>query len=222
MDDITHNYDGTEVRLLKLGARGRVRWVQEEIFLFRFTADCMTHACLCKDEGDKPLTDACCQHGCDVDLYEKDAILARKAEIASVLKPEVQDPAKWFDESEPEHDLIAYPSGTCVRSAVVGTGCVFLQHDSRGCALHRAALEHNFPPPEIKPAVCRLYPLSYSDHTIWLSDDYYRYSCANDPSGPTVYKLLRPSLVTLFGRSLVRRLDALERSFLARRLPIAV
>ncbi len=211
-----------EPRLLKLGTRGRVRWVQEDIFTARFTPDCMSHSCVCKDENDKPLLDACCQHGCDVDLYEKDVILARSAELIPILDPAVRDPAGWFDESEPEEDHVVFPSGIGVRTAVVDAGCVFLRHDKRGCALHRTALEHGFAPDSIKPAVCRLYPVGYGEYTLWLSDDFPRYSCAYDPTGPTVYRLMRGALQGLFGRSLVRRLDQLERSFLGRRLPIAV
>jgi hypothetical protein len=181
----------------------------------------MAHECRCRDEGDRLLLDACCQHGADVDLFEKEAILARRAEVAAILEPDCRDPGGWFDESEPEEDHHAYPSGTAVRTAVAGGGCVFLRHDARGCALHRAALANGFVPEEIKPAVCRLYPLSYGDFTLWLSDDFPRYSCAGDPSGPTVYRLMRGVIQSLFGRSLVRRLDQLERSLLARRLPIA-
>jgi hypothetical protein len=98
---------------------------------------------------------------------------------------------------------------------------VFLQHDARGCALHRAALEHGFAPQEIKPAVCRLYPLAFGEGTIGLSDDFPRYSCAGDASGPTLYRLMRTTLADTFGVALVRRLDAIERRLLGRRLPIA-
>src|SRR5262249_55359914 len=186
--------------------------------------DCMTHTCRCTDEGDRPLPDACCQHGADVDLFEKAAILQRAAEIGPILAPEFRDPARWFDESDPYHDD-EYPSGTCVRTGMAGagdsSGRVFLQHDRRGCALHRAALEHGFAPGEIKPAVCRLYPLAFGEGLIGFSDDFTRYSCANDASGPTVYRLMRGTLAEMFGLPLVRRLDAVERRLLGRRLPIA-
>jgi Fe-S-cluster containining protein len=212
--------------LVQIGTRGRIRWVYRDIFVVTFAPDCMTHACRCRDEGDRQLDDACCQHGCDVDLYEKAAILARQAEIAPVLHARFKDPSTWFDESDPEHDEQAYPSGTAVRSGRAGPGeadgCVFLQHDGRGCALHRAALEHGFAPEEIKPAVCRLYPLAIDgDYGLGLADDFARYSCASYPGGPTVYRLMRGTLADLFGKSLVRRLDQIERSYLGRRLPLA-
>jgi Fe-S-cluster containining protein len=185
----------------------------------------MTHACRCTDDGNRRLDDACCQHGCDVDLFEKAAILARREEVAAVLDPRFRDPAGWFDESEPEHDH-AYPSGTAVRSGRAGPGqadgCIFLQHDGRGCALHRAALTSGFAPEEIKPAICRLYPLSIdSDYTLCLSEDFSRYSCAGEPGGPTVYRLQRGTIADIYGKSLVRRLDQVERTLLGRRLPLA-
>src|SRR6266545_1897186 len=55
------------IELVELGARGRVRSVDREIFRARFAPDCMTHECRCRDEGDRRLLDACCQHGADVD-----------------------------------------------------------------------------------------------------------------------------------------------------------
>lgn len=212
--------------LIQIATRGRIRWVYREIFSFQFAPDCMTHACRCRDEGDRKLNDACCQHGCDVDLYEKAAILARRAEVASVLDERFKDPSTWFDESDPEHDDQAYPSGTAVRSGRAGPGeadgCVFLQHDSRGCALHRAALTHGFAPEEIKPAVCRLYPMAIDgDYGLGLSEDFPRYSCASYAGGPTVYRLMRGTLGDMFGKTLVRRLDQIERTLLGRRLPIA-
>jgi Fe-S-cluster containining protein len=211
---------------VKISSTGRIRTVETDIFVVHFTPDCMSHACVCKDEGDRQLDDACCQHGCDVDLFEKARILARKDEVARVLAAPWKDPARWFDERDPEHDEQAYPSGTAVRSATQGetdnSRCVFLAHDARGCALHRAALESGFAPEEIKPAVCRLYPLAVDgDFCLGLSDDFERYDCAGDMSGPTLYRLMRGTLADIYGEALVRRLDQVERSMLGHRLPIA-
>src|SRR5262249_1567980 len=154
----------------------RVRLVERDIFVARFAEDCMTHACRCRDEGDRVRLDACCQHGADVDLAEKDRILAHAGKVASVLAQAWRDPARWFDLSEPDEDP-DFPSGIAVRTAVSGpdeaSGCVFLQHDARGCALHLVD-------PGIKPAVCRLYPLAFGDGLLGLSDDFWRYSCADD------------------------------------------
>ncbi|HSN26069.1 MAG TPA: YkgJ family cysteine cluster protein [Kofleriaceae bacterium] len=188
------------------------------VFTKRVVADCMTHACAMHATKTEKL-DACCQYGCDVDLYEKDAILARAESIKPVLAAEVRD-LPWFDESEPEQDPDV-PSGTVVRTAVHGGGCLFLSHDKRGCAIHRASLEQGWDFRGVKPSICRLFPLSYGEGMIQVSDDYVDYSCAYEPDAPTLYQVARDALADLFGAELVRAMDAAEQRVLARQLPIA-
>ena len=203
-----------------------VQWVEPEIFLYRFAPDCMTHACQCLDEGGRELLDACCQHGADVDLFERDAILRRTAEIQPVLRPPFRDPALWFkdDEAEPDPDA---PSGILTRTGRArpdeeAGSCIFLQHDGRGCALHRAALAHDFDPAEIKPAVCRLYPLGFGLGVLGLSDDFDRYSCAHHaPESPSVYQVTRSTIAEVFGHDVVHQLDRVERNIMRRRLPVS-
>jgi hypothetical protein len=201
-----------------------VRVVYPEMFSVTFTPDCMAHSCRCEDEGGRVRLDACCQHGADVNLHERDAILARAAEIEKVLDEPFRDRKRWFDDSSPEEDPDV-PSGVLIRTGTAGadesSGCVFLQHGGRGCALHRAALENGFAPQAIKPQVCRLYPLAYGWGELGLSDDFARYSCANESGGPSVYRLMRGVLGDVFGVDLVIRLDRVERQVLGRRLPIA-
>jgi hypothetical protein len=196
--------------------------VDVEIFRLTFTPDCMNHSCRCRDEGDLQRNDACCQHGDDVLVPEKAAILRRAAEIASVMKPQWRRPAAWFDESAPEVDPAA-PDGIVLRTGTVdpedeSSGCIFLQHAGpRGCGLHRAALVHGFDPAEIKPSVCQLYPLSYIDGQLGLSPDFDRYSCAND-DGPTVYRVMRDVVGVVLGAALVQELDRVESEILNRKL----
>src|SRR5689334_9248915 len=115
--------------------------VEVAVFTKRVVADCMTHRCAIHATHTEKL-DACCQYGCDVDLTERDAILARAESIRPVLDAAVQH-LPWFDESNPERDPDT-PSGTVVRTAVHGGGCLFLAHDRRGCGIHRAALEQGW------------------------------------------------------------------------------
>jgi len=115
--------------------------VEVGVFTKRVVADCMSHRCSMRDTGEQKL-DACCQYGCDVDPIERDAILARKSEIAAVMAADVRG-LPWFDESEPEEDLDT-PSGVVVRTATHADGCIFLAHDRRGCAIHRAAIEQGW------------------------------------------------------------------------------
>jgi Fe-S-cluster containining protein len=187
------------------------------VFTRRVVADCMTHDCAIR-ATDTVRLDACCQYGCDVDLYEKQAILARAEAIKPVLAPEVRD-LPWFDESEPEHDPDV-PSGTVVRTATHSKGCLFLSHDKRGCAIHRASIEQGWDFRGVKPSICRLFPLSYGEGMIQVSDDYVDYSCAYQPDAPTLYQVAREALADLFGPELVRAMDAAEAKVNARQLKV--
>lgn len=198
------------------------RFTRAEVAVFtrRVVADCMTHACTIRANGLQQ-NDACCQYGCDVDLTERDAILAKADAIKSVLSPEVRD-LEWFDDSSPEQDPDT-PSGTVIRTAVHGTGCLFLTHDQRGCAIHRAALEQGWDFRGVKPTICRLYPVTYGEGAIFVADDYPDYSCAFDPDAPTLYRVAREALADIFGEDLVRAMDEAEAKVLAdepKRLPV--
>jgi Fe-S-cluster containining protein len=204
----------------------RFRSVAAAIFTRRLVADCMTHRCTMVDSHSEKL-DACCQYGCDVDLRERVAIEARSEQIRGLLRAEVKD-ARWFD---PEQTMDPdYPSGAVVRTEVHDGGCIFLAHDRRGCAIHRAALEGGWDFRGVKPAICRLFPLSYERDEIMIAEEYPEYSCAH-VEGPSLYRITRDTLGELFGVPLVVALDAAEAKVLAaqahtteaapRRLPIA-
>ena len=159
----------------------RVRSVDRDIFRLAFVTDCMEHQCRCRDDGDRPRADACCQHGSDVLLPEKAAILRRAPSIASVLKPKWRDPENWFDEREPGTTDEA-PFEPIIRTRtteldVEGLGLRF-PREHRDPRL-RAAPGRGPPTassrPKIKPSVCRLYPLSLDEGRLGLSDDFDRY-----------------------------------------------
>lgn len=191
----------------------RFRQVERGIFVRRFVADCMSHSCvMLADEGEalpapKPLLDACCQYGADTDLGERNAILARRADIAPLLIPAARL-VPWFEDTVEEDP--DQPSGYYVRTAVFQDGCVFLAHDKRGCAIHRASIEQGWSFDGVKPHICRLFPLSYSEDAIMISDDFVDYDCADRPDAPTLYRVLRDTLGAVFGPGLVTALDAVE------------
>ena len=196
----------------------RFKQAETEVFTRRVVADCMTHTCAIRATSTVRL-DACCQYGCDVDLHERDAILAKRDAIQRVLAPAVRE-LPWFDESAPQRDPDV-PSGTVVRTAVHAGGCLFLAHDGRGCAIHRASLEQGWDFRGVKPSICRLYPLSYEHGAIVVMDDYPDYSCAFQDDAPTLYRVARDTLADVFGPELVAAMDAAEAKLAARSLPIA-
>ena len=198
----------------------RFHHVWASVFTKRLVADCMTHSCKMVDRSPhEGKLDACCQYGCDVDLHEQAAILAKADAIRPLLRAEVQN-VEWFDnEIEEDPD---YPSGKVVRTALHEDRCLFLAHDARGCSIHRASLEQGWDFRGVKPAICRLFPLSYEEDTILIADEYPEYSCAH-VEGPTLYRISRDTLGDVFGADLVVALDAAEARVLAsapRRLPV--
>lgn len=179
-----------------------------------FAPDCSQHACRCRDDGDRVRLDACCRYGADVTGPEKIAILRRASEVASMLRPARRDPKAWFDERDPEEDPDE-PGSFLVRTAISDpdhetSGCVFLENEgARGCGLHAAALRHGFDPAEIKPQACRIYPFYFARGRLRLSDDFDDYSCAGDGE-LTVYRVMRDTLISLFGADAIASLDRVE------------
>lgn len=160
-----------------------------------------------------------CEELCEVDLIERDAILARETTIRPLLRAEIRDNALFETEIEEDED---YPSGKVVRTAVHNDGCIFLAHDLRGCAIHRASLEQGWDFRGVKPAICRLFPLSYEDDAIVIADEFNEYSCAH-VEGPSLYRISRDTIADVFGPELVTALDVAEAQVLGaqpKRLPV--
>jgi Fe-S-cluster containining protein len=193
----------------------RFRRADRDLFVRRIVADCMTHQCRMHHANTEHL-DACCQYGADVDVGERDQILQHAAQIRSILRPEARH-APWFEgDEEVDPD---FPSGRLVRTRPFRGGCVFLHHDGRGCAIHRASVEGDWDFHGVKPHVCRLFPLSYDDQALLISDDYDDYSCAHLASSPTLYRNGRTTLAALFGDALVHALDVAEATVLSNATP---
>ncbi|HEY0195831.1 MAG TPA: hypothetical protein VGC42_32175 [Kofleriaceae bacterium] len=194
----------------------KFKQVGVSVFTRRLAPDCMTHKCTTVATSVQR-NDVCCQYGCDVDLDEKARIDARADAVRARMRPEVQH-AAWFEPEEyPDAD---YPSGAVVRSATHDGLCIFMAHDQRGCVLHRTALEEGWALGDIKPAICRLFPLSWMTDAIVVADEYLEYSCAH-VEGPTLYRLSRELIAELFGAELVAALDAVEPQALAMTVPPA-
>jgi Fe-S-cluster containining protein len=185
----------------------RFKRAQRDIFTRQVTPDCMTHQCSLLKHDNRVKLDACCQYGVDADVSERDGILAHADQIRSLLRDEVAG-KPWFKD-EIKHDP-DFPTGRYVRTNTHDDGCIFLAHDRRGCAIHRASIEGDWDFHGIKPHVCRLFPISYETDAIVLSDDYADYSCAYDASAPSVYRVGRADLGAIFGADLVTALDATE------------
>jgi Fe-S-cluster containining protein len=190
----------------------RFRLVESGIFTKRIIGDCLSYTCREREPARIKL-DVCCQYGADCDRDERDQILTHRDELVKLLTPEAAA-APWFlDEVDADAD---FPSGFRTRTATLGDGCVFLHHDKRGCAIHRASLEGGWDMNGVKPAICRLFPMTWDNDSIGLTDDYVDYTCAFEPTAPTIYRNGRDVLASLFGAELVVALDVVEAEILAR------
>ncbi len=198
--------------------------VEADIFRITFAADCIQHQCRCREEGDRRRNDACCQYGADVLLPEKQAILRRAREVASILKPERRDTEHWFDERDPEEDPEA-PGGILLRTATSDgndeTSGLHLPRAHRRARLRPASRRaaQRLRPRRDQAARVPPLPLSWSSRWLGLSPEFHDYSCAQD-GGPTVYRLMRQVLGEVFDQPLVQELDRLESKVIRRRLPI--
>lgn len=148
--------------------------------------------------------DACCQHGVDVSIVERDKILARAAEIAPRVATDV---AGWFEADVTTDE--DFPGGAATRTTVVDGRCVFLRRDARGCVLHGLALESGTDYHELKPMVSALFPVTFGAGELLCSEELVDGTlvCAGD--GPSAYEMARAELLYYFGAELIAELDGL-------------
>lgn len=172
-----------------------IRRVDPAIFGARYHARCL--ACtFCRD--------ACCDHGVDVDIATVGRILAQ----ARTIESKVGLPSReWFDGTIVE-DVDA-PGGAMLRTRVEGGGCVFRSRAGRGCLLHAYALETDQDYHEFKPMVSALFPLTFCEGLLCLSDELVDGTLVCAGEGPTAYEAVRDELLYYFGPDMVAELDGL-------------
>lgn len=175
-----------------------IREVDPTIFQRRYFGHCLQCG-FCRD--------ACCQHGVDVSLAERDRILAH-ADALEALVGLSRD--RWFTTSVTQD--ADFPGGAATRTAVVDGGCVFLRREGRGCTLHAFALERGDDYHTIKPMVSALFPITFGGGTLVCSEELVDGTlvCAGD--GPTAYEMARDELAHYFGEAFVDELDLLAQS----------
>jgi Fe-S-cluster containining protein len=148
--------------------------------------------------------DACCQHGVDVSIVERDRILARAPEIAERVGGDV---SSWFTPGLIED--LDFPGGAATRTTVVDGRCVFLSRSARGCVLHALSLETNADYHLLKPMVSALFPVTFGDGALFCSDELTDGSLVCGGEGPTAYEMARAELAYYVGDELVAELDAM-------------
>lgn len=181
--------------LLPLQSGTVLKQVDVDVFRLRASSSCLqcTH-CM----------DSCCQYGCDVNIKERDRILALRPRLEPYV---VAGAEPWF--SEEVHTDPDYETGQFVRTRVVKGACAFLRRDGRGCGIHAFAVREGLDYHTIKPLVCWLFPVTWDRGLLRPSYDVTDdLACAG--TGPTVYEVARDEIRVMFGAALVAELDVLK------------
>ncbi len=166
--------------------------------------------------------DACCQYGADTEMVRLHALAPHTAELEKYLGVPAAD---WFRTDQDDFGILdepEYPGGRYTRTQVVelpegrsshnDAACVFLDPSpgGRGCRLHRFALERGIDVHAIKPMVCLLFPVSFSDGVLTPA---YEFDLGDElvceGHGDPLYASARSDLRHYFGPELVAELDAL-------------
>jgi Fe-S-cluster containining protein len=180
--------------LLPIQSVPALKQVDSQIFTLRFFGACM-QCTFCHD--------SCCQYGCDVNLHEKERILAVKTELAPFIDAPVE---QWFKPevfTDPD-----YESGQYVRANTKQGACVFLSRKGRGCGIHAFAMATGRDYHQIKPMVCWLFPVTWDKGVLRPNSDVKDdLACAG--TGQTLYQAARDEIAKVFGPALVQELDAL-------------
>ncbi|NUO65631.1 MAG: hypothetical protein HOQ11_09975 [Gemmatimonadaceae bacterium] len=177
------------------GGAPRIAAVDPTIFERRYFARCM--ACgFCAD--------GCCAHGVDVDGRVEEALLREADAIAAHTGVPATE---WF--AEPAHADPDAPGGTLRRTAVRDGYCVFHTPNGRGCMLHAYAVATGRDYHALKPMVSTLFPVTFGEGALLLSDELDDGSLACAGDGPTAYEAAREEIRFYFGESLVSELDSI-------------
>ena len=164
--------------------------VSAELLRRRYARGCRTSSC----RGD------CCSGGADVDVVQRDHILAHADAVRALLdRGQPPDAGAWFSETFADAD---FPSGSAASTALHEGQCIFLDHERR-CVLQRVeetAPEGTAP---LKPFFCRAFPLTIEDGVVVLDDKPCQGKtacCGAAPDGPlTVFDVCAEELAFVLG-----------------------
>jgi Fe-S-cluster containining protein len=155
--------------------------------------------------------DSCCGYGCDVDVTNVARLEADAEALEAFVGVRRTD---WFKGTF--HGDREYPGGRYTRTRVVDGSCVFLNRQGRGCLIHSYCLEKGLDFHTLKPLVCSLFPLSFSDGLLFPSAEILDNTLQCIDLGPTLYEGARNDVGYYFGPELLTELDALALETAAR------
>jgi len=149
--------------------------------------------------------DWCCSFGVELDLKNVQRIQAEGEELQQLVGI---DRKEWFENEVCDDD--EYPGGKFTGTNVINDACVFLNRSGRGCLLHSYSMQKGLDYHHLKPIVCVIYPLSFSEGILLPSDEIEDRSLVCMGEGLTLYRALRDELAFYFGPEFIAELNELE------------
>ena len=184
-----------------LSANLAISFVHRDIFLKKYFAHCL-ECNFCHDW--------CCSFGADIDIQNLERIQQQRGEILPFVRPLE---GEWFEAEYSYYE--EYAGNQYTRINTQGPRCVFISKDQRGCGLHRYAISRQMDYHEIKPLVCILFPLSFSQGILSLAEEMDDNSLVCSGPGYSAYQSMRHELEFYFGRELVEELNGVQKEVLS-------
>jgi len=174
-----------------------IRAVDPAIFAFRYFTHCMSCG-FCKDQ--------CCSYGVDIDVENMARLKTDVGFAKAVGIPQEQ----WFEDEITED--AEFPGGANGRTRAVDGACVFLDRKNRGCRIHAYCLANNLDYHTLKPLVSTLFPVTFSEGVLCLSEEVLDGSLICVDQGPVVYDGVKAELTYYFGADFVAEIDRVRAS----------
>jgi Fe-S-cluster containining protein len=199
LDSAVLSQDANIIPLSKeyLSGNLAISFVHRDIFLKKYFAHCL-QCNFCHDW--------CCSFGADIDIENVEKIQQRREEILPFVRP---PEGEWFEAQYTYYE--EYAGNQYTRINTQGPRCAFISKDQRGCGLHRYAISKQMDYHKIKPLVCILFPLSFSEGILSLAAEMDDNSLICSGLGYSAYQSMRNELEHYIGRELVEELDRIEK-----------
>jgi hypothetical protein len=167
----------------------KIEWVDPRLHLQKgFEEDGCVKCLECNDN--------CCTKGADVDRSAYDAIFKSRGGVEALIGMRLEDCFNkgWGKDA-------GYPGGNATRSKTKGGACVFKLRGEKGCALFKLAFSNGLTP-DIVPAICRTYPITWNHGKLFLEDEWLIKEChcfaKNNCSRKSIFETQKSVLDELF------------------------
>jgi hypothetical protein len=132
--------------------------VDPELLELRFRSGCSMYNCRAE----------CCGGGADIDIGERDKILANVGLVRSLMDGDQEhEPSNWFEDFIEDRD---FPSGHAVTTRMHNDRCVFL--NGKGLCVLQIAESQMGEGAVLKPFFCRAFPICLNNGTLTYDNQF--------------------------------------------------